>query len=169
MWIECRVWVGLRTTLGALKSSPIAEMEKTANITTAWNQEKSEDSLPVREDKTIPHLSAPWKAPADSNSRLKRKSQLHLADNLRDHSKIWCTLMVISLWTPVFEQFLSNGLADFHRIFTPDRESSWLSNSMKFDIASIFMIKWLHNFERHLFSTFLLVNFSKWFQTDLIQ
>ena len=49
--------------------------------------------------------------------------------------------MVISLWTPVFEQFLSNGLADSHQIFTADGESSWLSNTMKFDIATIFMIK----------------------------
>jgi len=51
------------------------------------------------------------------------------------------TLMVISLWTPVFEQFPYNGLADVFRIFTVDVESSWLSNYMKFDIATIFMIE----------------------------
>ena len=52
-----------------------------------------------------------------------------------------CTIMVISLWTPVFEQFLGNGLADAHQIFTVDIESSWLSNGIKIDIATIFMIK----------------------------
>ena len=52
-----------------------------------------------------------------------------------------CTLMVISLWTPVFEQFPYNGLADVFQIFTVDVESSWLSNYMKFDIATILMIE----------------------------
>jgi len=52
-------------------------------------------------------------------------------------------------------------LADVYQIFAIDLESSWLSNGTTFDIATVFMIKWLHNSERHLFSTFLLMNFSK--------
>jgi len=48
--------------------------------------------------------------------------------------------MVISLWTPVFEQFPYIGLADVYQIFTVDVESSWLSN-YKFDIATIFIIE----------------------------
>ena len=78
-------------------------------------------------------------------------------------------LVVKSLCTPVFKQFLSKGFTNTHRIFTVDVESSWLSNGMEFDIATIFMLKWLHNSDWHLFPHFLLMNFSKWIQAYISQ
>ena len=63
-------------------------------------------------------------------------------------------------------QFLSNGLANAHTILNVDVESSWLWNNMKFHIATIFMIKWLHNFKRHPFSTFFEMNFSFYHSVD---
>jgi len=49
--------------------------------------------------------------------------------------------MVISLWTPIFEQSHYNELANFYQIFTVDVESSWLLNDVKLDITTIFMIE----------------------------
>ena len=70
---------------------------------------------------------------------------------VRNHLVCSCTLSVISKSSSVFEQYLRDGPANFYQNFTVNLESSWLSNDIKFDIVTIFMMKLLHNLERHLF------------------